>query len=103
MGPMIDGFWMVLLPWDARNNICLALIGSEYGVKSWSFLILPFFTIFVFFEIFVSIIFENISTPVCFVAYYTKKAMRTCFVANLPSFQKNFKLKKSVAYYQRYA
>ena len=29
--------------------------------------------------------------------------MNTCFVANLLSFQYNFKLLKSVAYYQSYA
>ena len=27
MGPMFGAFWMILLPWDARNTTCLALIG----------------------------------------------------------------------------
>ena len=75
---------MILLPWDARNTICLALIGyfsQKHGVNSWSFLISQFFAIFV------SNIFENISKPVGFL----EKAMKTCFVANLPSFQENFK------------
>ena len=58
-------------------------------------------TIFVFFEILVSNIFENISKSVRFL----RKAMNTCFVANLPSssFQENFKLLKSVTCSQIYA
>ena len=24
---MFGGFWMILLPWDARKPICLAIIG----------------------------------------------------------------------------
>ena len=27
MGPMFGVFWIILLPWDARNTICLELIG----------------------------------------------------------------------------
>ena len=31
IAPIFDGFWRVLLPWDARNNICLALICQNMG------------------------------------------------------------------------
>ena len=51
-------------------------------------------TIFVFFEIF-----ENISKSVCFL----RNTLNTCFVANLASFEHNFKLLKLVAYCQSYA
>ena len=40
--------------------------------------------------------FENISKPICFLG----KAMKTCFVASLSSFLKNFELLKSDAYCQ---
>ena len=74
---------MVLLPWDAMNTICLALI--EYFSQN---MVISDFPIFEFFEILVSTIFENISKPVGFL----EKAMETWFVANLLSFQENFKL-----------
>ena len=56
-------------------------------------------TIFVFFEILVPNIFENISKSVGFL----RKAINTCFVANLPNFQENFKLLKSILCSQSYA
>ena len=89
MSSMFDGFWMILLPWDTRNTICHALIGY-FIVRIWGWfsVVTDFFTIFVFFEIFVSNIFENISKLVDFL----EKAMKTCFVANVPSFQENFEL-----------
>ena len=85
-GPYVWCFWMILLPWDARNTICLALIGyfsQNTGLipgRSWFCIF--FYNFCVFIEIFVSNIFENISKPVGFL----EKAMNTCFVANLPSF-----------------
>ena len=84
---------MILLTWDARNAICPALIGDfsqNIGLTpgySWFCIFLQFwyFGILVFF---VLNIFENISKPVGFI----KKAINTCFIAKLPSFQENFKL-----------
>ena len=52
---MFGGFWMIMLPWDARNTICLALL----GYFSQKHVLRNFFRTFVFFEI-VSNIFENI-------------------------------------------
>ena len=66
----------------------------EHGIK----VFLYFITIFVFFEILVPNIFENISKSVRFL----RKAINTCFVENLPSFQENLKLLKSVACSQSY-
>ena len=86
MGPMFGVFGMTLLPWDARNTICLALIG--YFSQNMELIPGRFWFFFVFFEISVLNIFENISKPVGFM----KKAMNTCIVANLPSFQENCKL-----------
>ena len=43
--------------------------------------------------------FKNISQMVCFL----DKTIYTYFVANLSSFQENFKFQKSVGYWQSYA
>ena len=83
---------MILLTWDARNAICLAHLeyfSQNMGLipgRSW---FCNFFLQFLYFsEIFFSNISENISKPVGIL----EKAMKTCFVANLPSFQENFSL-----------
>ena len=80
---------MILLPWDARNTISLALLGyfsQNVGITSGSSWFCEKFEGF-FFEV-VSDIFENISKYVGFL----EKAIKTYFVENLPSFQENFKL-----------
>ena len=66
IAPIFDGFWRVLLPWYARNNICLALIGylcQNMGFIPARFWFCNFWQFLFFFEIFFSNIFENISTP----------------------------------------
>ena len=64
--PMFCAFWMVLLPWDASNTICLELIGhfsQNMGLTPGCSWFCIFFTIFVFVEILVLNIFENILKP----------------------------------------
>ena len=102
-GPSRGCFWSIWLPWNAKKDICLHSLGILSNKMSYNFWLSLFLqkkvTIFVFFEILVPNIFENISKSVRFL----RKAMNTCFVANLTSFQENFKLLKSVACSQSYA
>ena len=93
MGPTFGVFWMVLLTWDARNAICLALIGyfsQKRGLISDHYGFCNFFTILV------PNIFENISKTVAFLG----KVIKIYFVDNLSRFQENIETCKSVANFQ---
>ena len=84
---------MILLPWDARNTICLALIGyfsQNMGLvpgRSW-------FCNFLYSSNQFQTFFENISKTVGSL----EKAINTHFVWNLSSFQENFKFCKLVVF-----
>ena len=82
-----------LVSLGCKKDICLHSLGSLSNKMSYNFW-LPLFLqkkklqFLYFFEILVPNIFENILKSVGFIG----KAMNTCFVANLPSFEENFKL-----------
>ena len=57
-GPDVWCFWMVLLPWDAKNTICLALIGYLVRIWGW-FLVVPDFAIFSQFLYFSKFLFQT--------------------------------------------
>ena len=64
---------------------------SEYGVK---FLVVPDFFFFFFYNfcIFSKFLFQTILKISQNLLVFLEKAMKKCFVANLPSFQENFNL-----------
>ena len=95
-------FWVNFVTQGGKNHICRHPLGILVSMMSYNFLpsnvLQKKVTIFVFFEILVPNSFENISKSVRF----SRKAMNTCFVANLLGFLENFKLLKSVAYCQSF-
>ena len=84
IGPQMGVFLANLVTLGCKNDICLHSLGILSNKMSYNFWLISVFakkvTIFVFFEILVPNIFENISKSVRFLI----KAMNTCFVANLP-------------------
>ena len=87
MGLMFGGFWMVLLPLDARNTICLELIGYFSQNKE----LIPTYSrswfrnfVLIYISQFLFQTFLKISQSLL---VFLEEAMKTCFVANLSSFQ----------------